>query len=105
MLVEYRGLLWRLKLVGGAGLMSYLENFDHDAFVSYAHSELNCWSKHFVDRLQYLVNCGLRSRCDKVQFWFDEDTEGNAPLTDNLKYKVSRSCLLIVLLTDQYLDF
>ena len=86
--------------------MGYLEAFEHDAFVSYAHTgtDINSWSKQLVKKLQQLVASGLAVAEDKLELWIDDKTEGNIPLTENLKTKVHRSGLLIVLLTHRYLE-
>ena len=43
--------------------MAYLRDYEHDIFVSYAHSEaLNDWSKRLVDEARKLVATGLGMR-------------------------------------------
>lgn len=85
--------------------MAYLGDFDHDAFVSYAHTKLDFWSKEFVTQLQRLVSIALGPEAEEnLHFWIDDETEGNVPLSEGLKQKVDRSAILIVLLTHRYLN-
>ena len=53
--------------------VGYLGDFDHDAFVSYAHTALDFWSKHFVKQLQRLVSSGLGCEEEKLHFWIDDE--------------------------------
>lgn len=84
--------------------MGFLSDFDHDAFVSYAHSGLDAWSKGFVEQLQQTVARVLGPEPHQaLNFWMDTEIEGNYPLSENLKHRVQRSACIIVLMTERYL--
>ncbi len=87
--------------------MAYLRDYEHDIFVSYAHSEaLNDWSKGLVDDARKLVAAGLGMRQAKdVDLWMDYKICGNEPLTRQLRDKVEKSGVLLVLMSEWYLEF
>ena len=86
--------------------MGYLRDYEHDIFVSYAHSEaLNDWSKGLVDDARKLVAAGLGMRQAKdVDLWMDYRICGNDPLTRQLRDKVEKSGVLLVLMSEWYLE-
>jgi TIR domain len=86
--------------------MGYLSEFEHDIFVSYAHSDLlNDWSRRLIDELRTLVAGGLKLRgAPQVGVWWDYDLRGNQPLTRQLREKVKGAGVLLVLMSDWYLD-
>ena len=86
--------------------MGYLSDCEHDIFVSYAHSDsLNDWSKRLVDDARKLVATGLGLRQAKdVDLWMDYKISGSAPLTGQLRDKVEKSGVLLVLMSEWYLD-
>jgi hypothetical protein len=86
--------------------MGYLSEFEHDIFVSYAHSDLlNDWSGRLIDDLRTLVAGGLRLRgAEEVGVWWDYDLRGNQPLTRQLREKVEGAGVLLVLMSDWYLQ-
>ena len=86
--------------------MGYLRQYEHDIFVSYAHAEaLNDWSKRLVDEARKLVAAGLGLRQAKdVDLWMDYKISGNAPLTRQLRDKVEKSGVLLVLMSEWYLE-
>jgi hypothetical protein len=85
--------------------MGYLRDYEHDIFVSYAHSELNDWSKRLVEDTRRLVATGLGLRqAGEVDLWMDYKLSGNQPLTGQLRDKVARSGLLLVLMSEWYLQ-
>jgi hypothetical protein len=86
--------------------MAYLREYEHDIFVSYAHSEaLNDWSKRLVDEARKLVATGLGLRQAKdVDLWMDYQISGNTPLTQQLRDKVEKSGMLLVLMSEWYLE-
>jgi TIR domain len=86
--------------------MGYLRDYEHDIFVSYAHAEaLNDWSKRLVDEARKLVAAGLGLRQAKdVDLWMDYRISGNAPLTRQLRDKVDKSAVLLVLMSEWYLE-
>jgi TIR domain len=86
--------------------MGYLREYEHDIFVSYAHSDLlNEWSKDLIGRIRNLVAGGLGLReDDQVGLWWDYRMCGNEPLTRQLREKAERSAVLLVLMSEWYLD-
>lgn len=86
--------------------MAYLSDFEHDIFVSYAHSEaLNEWSKRLVGDARKYVATGLGMRQAKdVDLWMDYKICGNEPLTRQLQNKVEKSGVLLVLMSEWYLE-
>jgi hypothetical protein len=85
--------------------MGYLQAYQHDIFVSYAHSDLlKDWSGLLIEEIRRFVSGGLGLRKnDEVDVWWDYKISGNQPLTDHLRSKVARSGLLLVLMSDWYL--
>jgi hypothetical protein len=86
--------------------MGYLSEFQHDAFVSYAHSDLlNDWSGRLIQDLRKLVAGGLGLRfAEEVGVWWDYDIRGNQALTPQLRCEVEGAGVLLVLMSDWYLD-
>jgi hypothetical protein len=86
--------------------MGYLREYEHDIFVSYAHSDLlNEWSKDLIGRIRNLVAGGLGLReDDQVGLWWDYRMCGHEPLTRQLREKAERSAVLLVLMSEWYLD-
>jgi TIR domain len=86
-------------------MAAYLSDYEHDIFVSYAHSELNDWSKRLVEDTRKFVATGLGLRQAKqVDLWMDYKICGNQPLTGQLRDKVARSGVLLVLMSEWYLE-
>ena len=94
------------RTANGALVMAYLREYEHDIFVSYAHAEaLNDWSKRLVDEARKLVATGLGLRQAKdVDLWMDYKISGNTPLTRQLRDKVENSGVLLVLMSEWYLE-
>jgi hypothetical protein len=67
----------------GSAAMPYLSDYEHDIFVSYAHSDsLNDWSKRLIDETRNLVAVGLGLRkVEQVGLWWDYRLCGHQPLT------------------------
>jgi len=86
--------------------MGYLSDYEHDIFVSYAHSGLlNDWSKNLVEETRNLVAGGLGLReAEQVGLWWDYRMCGNEPLTGQLREKAERSAILLVLMSEWYLE-
>jgi hypothetical protein len=99
--------------------MTYLRNFQHDAFVSYAHGPkaligyggarsdfVSSWTKAFVDALgSHLdVLLGTKEPERRVKIWMDPALDGNQPLTDSLRTNIQNSALLIVVMSPFYLQ-
>jgi hypothetical protein len=91
---------------GERAAMGYLSDYEHDIFVSYAHSGLlNDWSKDLVEKTRNLVAGGLGLReAEQVGLWWDYRISGNQPLTDQLRDKAEGSAVLLVLMSEWYLD-
>jgi TIR domain len=85
--------------------MGYLREYEHDIFVSYAHSDLlNDWSARLIKDLRTLVAGGLGLRgADEVGVWWDYHLRGNQPLTGQLREKVEGAGVLLVLMSEWYL--
>ena len=85
--------------------MGYLSEFEHDIFVSYAHSDLlNDWSGRLIKDLSKLVAGGVGLRgAEEVGLWWDYHLRGNQPLTGQLRAKVAGAGVLLVLMSDWYL--
>jgi hypothetical protein len=85
--------------------MGYLNEFEHDIFVSYAHSDLlNEWSARLIKDLRTLVAGALGMRgAEEVGVWWDYHLRGNQPLSGQLREKVEGAGVLLVLMSDWYL--
>ena len=82
----------------------YLNDYEHDIFVSYASSELNAWAKRLGNDIRASAATGLGlKRADEVDLWMDYIISGNQPLTAQVRDKVARSGLLLVLMSEPYL--
>jgi hypothetical protein len=86
--------------------MGYLSAHEHDIFVSYAHSDsLNDWSKRLVEEVRNYVATGLALRhARQVDVWMDYKICGSTPLTRQLRDKVENSGVLLVLMSEWYLE-
>ncbi len=86
--------------------MGHLSDYEHDIFVSYAHSgQLSAWSKRLLDDLRGLVALGLELReAEQVALWWDYRLSGHEPLTRQLRENVERSAVLVVLMSEWYLE-
>ena len=79
--------------------MGYLRRYEHDIFVS-----SNDWSKRLIEEAPKLVATGLGLRQAKdVDLWMDYKISGNAPLTGQLRDKVEKAGVLLVLMSEWYL--
>jgi TIR domain len=92
--------------------MPYLApRFDHDVFMSYAHGRrpgrsdapLRNWSQKFIDLLGNEIYA-LRPDIGAVHFWDDRNIDLTAALTEELKFKVERSGLLLIMMSPAYLS-
>jgi TIR domain len=86
--------------------MGYLRDYGHDIFVSYAHSDpLKEWCACLIKETRELVANGLGLRQgEQVGLWWDHRISGNAHLSDQLREEIERSGLLLVLMSDLYLQ-
>ena len=91
----------------------------HDVFVSYAHGPvplnsgadgstdlLTKWTSTLVRDLgqQIDIYIGIKEPAHRTHFWMDPELEGNLPLTANLRTKVEQSALMLVVMSNFYLD-
>lgn len=84
--------------------------FDYDVFMSYAHGHvagvsdppLKRWSQALIDRLNADV-LSLFTDFDELTIWDDRNLDPTAALTDELRKKVERSCLLLIVMSPRYL--
>jgi hypothetical protein len=92
--------------------MSYLAPyFNYDVFMSYAHGRvaggadppLKRWSQAMVDSLKADVG-SLFSDLDELTIWDDRSLDPTAALSDELRKKVERSCLLLIVMSPRYLS-
>jgi TIR domain len=95
-----------MRCGGERSAMGYLHNYEHDIFVSYAHADLlNDWSKRLVDEVRKYVAGGLGMRQTRdLDVWMDYKISGNEPLTGQLRSKVEKSGVLLVLMSEWYLE-
>jgi TIR domain len=86
--------------------MKYLDNYLHDVFVSYAHSDLlTPWSKELCATLVKHLNELLDLKGERsVDLWMDYRLEGNVGLTPQLEEHVKGSGLLLIVMSNFYLE-
>jgi TIR domain len=90
--------------------MSYLTpHFDPDVFVSYSHgdprdpdSPLKRWMQTLVRRLESQIR-SLHGEFDELNLWIDRQLDPTAFLTEELSRKVSRSGVLMIVMSERYL--
>jgi hypothetical protein len=102
--------------------MSFLRDYSHDVFVSYAHGPeargrysgerhnlLSEWTRRFVDDLIAQIDFNLsqvESEGDEkphVKFFMDPDLESSGSFTESLRDKAQGSALLLVVMSPVYL--
>ena len=99
----------RSSVVGSP--VSYLApRFDPDIFVSYSHgapsggrAPLRDWSRDLVGRLKEGLHA-LNTEFDGLSVWMDPDLDPTALLTDDLRAKASRCGVLIIVMSERYLE-
>ena len=88
--------------------MPYLApDFEHDVFMSYAHAHregsnkapLREWSEQFILLLQDEIY-SLQPEIGAVDVWYDRRVDPTAALTDEIKTKVERSGLLLIIMSE-----
>ena len=99
--------------------MTYLRSFGHDVFVSYGHGPkpfsgfagerndfVSNWTRRFADDLsgQLDVLLGTKDPDRRVKIWMDPELDGNKPLSQNLTGIIQDSALLLVVMSNFYLD-
>ena len=91
--------------------MSYLApHFDPDVFVSYSHgapidglAPLRDWSRDLVGRLKAGIRA-LKTEFDGLDVWMDPDIDPTAMLTDDLRAKAGRCGVLMIVMSERYLE-
>ena len=91
--------------------MPYLApHFHYDMFMSYAHGHvpgvddppLRRWSQAMIDGLKADIG-SLFTEFDQLTIWDDRSLDPTAALTDELREKIERSCLLLIVMSPRYL--
>lgn len=89
--------------------MAFLPDFECDVFLSYATAnnqpiakDAPGWVTSFRDVLKTMLDEGLDRR-GASEVWMDYKLRGNEPFDDQLRKKVARSGVLLVVLSDAYL--
>jgi WD40 repeat protein len=87
--------------------VAYLRNFDPDIFISYAKSDDDRHSGEdvgWIDRLVRELRMEMKSFVARdVSIWFDSAIEGDAAFADQVKEKLSRARILVVVISPRYL--
>jgi hypothetical protein len=84
--------------------------FEHDVFVSYSHgaregetdAPLKDWTLRLIRRLERDTRA-VDTEFDDLAIWCDEQIDPTIHLTDELRNKVSRSGILIIVMSERYL--
>ena len=92
--------------------MPYLApHFDPDVFVSYSHgapsggvAPLRDWSRDLVEKLKAGIRA-LKTEFDGLEVWMDPDIDPTALLTDELKSKAGTCGVLMIVMSERYLQF
>ena len=80
--------------------------FKHDVFVSYAHGRggrLLRWSQRLIDELKGDIR-DLVTEFDDVDIFIDPDLDPTLPLTQQLRGEVQASGLLMIMMSERYLQ-
>jgi len=84
----------------------YLSGYDHDIFVSYVRQdELSEWTERLREELGKALNLilFLKPPAALVDVWIDDRLRLNLPLDGELKCRVERSALLLIIMSPLYL--
>ncbi len=88
--------------------MAYLNQFEFDLFVSYAHVDDEPvagadqgWVTNFVRSVKTRLACKL-GRGDAYAMWMDHDLRNAEPITPQILERVRRSAILVILLSPGY---
>jgi hypothetical protein len=89
--------------------MAFVTRFECDVFVSYATANnprpnegTQGWVTVFRDQLKQRLDEALGRR-DASEVWMDYKLRGNEPFDEQIKAKVSKSAILLVVLSEAYL--
>ena len=80
--------------------------FEHDVFVSYAHGrggKLLRWSQRLIEELEGDI-LDLVTEFDDVDIFIDPDLDPTRPLTQQLRGTVQSSGLLLIIMSEHYLQ-
>jgi hypothetical protein len=90
--------------------MAYVQGYEHDVFVSYAHVDneqlpgmSSGWVTALIESLDVFVNQKVK-HSGKVDIWIDHKLAGNAPLTDTLMKTVENTATMLVVLSNRYMN-
>jgi hypothetical protein len=87
--------------------MPYVNGYQHDVFVSYAHIDNvplgteRGWITNFVAYLKNLLDKGLG--CREVDVWMDHELTGNEPFSARIESALTNSAILLVVASPSYL--
>src|SRR5215469_5676191 len=84
--------------------MAYVQDYDHDVFVSYAHLDdqgETAWVTTLVRHLDTELKQRLGTK--DLRVWIDHNLGGNHPLTAELMQAIRRSATLLVVMSPSYL--
>jgi hypothetical protein len=94
--------------------MGYLQGYEHDVFISYAHGErhgavadrLTRWTQRLASDLadEIQISLKIKSADRRVSVWIDTRLQGNGGLTDTLKQTVERSAIFVPVMSPYYLQ-
>src|SRR5262249_7607289 len=96
--------------LGGVPMPYLAPHFHYDMFMSYAHGHvpgvddppLRRWSQAMIDGLKADIG-SLFTEFDQLTIWDDRSLDPTAALTDELREKIERSCLLLIVMSPRYL--
>jgi hypothetical protein len=92
--------------------MAYLDPpFDPDVFVSYAHGDprgtgdalLKTWTRNLILQVEGWI-LSLEPEFKDLRIWIDRDIDPTAHLTDEVRCKVGRSGILMIVMSKHYLE-
>jgi TIR domain len=90
--------------------MAFARGFTHDVFISYAHANneplfpgSRGWTTHLFQDLPARLRLHL-GRAPDLDIFMDEKLRGNDEVNDSLLEKIRESAIMIVVLTQGYLD-
>jgi hypothetical protein len=94
--------------------MAYLKNYEWDVFVSYAQRDMEknapdkngyTWSRQVKEQLEAILKANFGRKENPPKFFIDESALiPGARLTEQIAAAVSKSAILLVIVTKDYLD-
>jgi hypothetical protein len=91
--------------------MAYLApHFDYDVFVSYSHADplgrgdspLKRWTLSLIDKLERDI-LAIAVEFDSLHIWHDPEIDPTMHLTPELRGKVYKPCILMIIMSNRYL--